>query len=182
ARVCAAWSSRAPSADWVTGSVRSCPAGRCGGHLAAVRFGLTRVYADRPMAAVLVPSARRLLRNSSSDVLSSTDEPASAARGPRMGSAGRANGVRAAGFGCAAARLICGPDCVAGCEPDGLVPEPELWEEELEPPPELPWPPPPPPPPPPWAPVWLATSRASFLVWARIEAGRGRYPAGSCPG
>src|SRR5262249_33665887 len=89
----------------------------------------------------------------------------------------------------AAASLIWGPEFGAGCEADGLAPEPELAEElpeeelpeeELEPPPLLPpWPPPPPPL---WFPLCAATSRASFLVWARIEAGRGRYPAGSCPG
>src|SRR5215472_8065170 len=125
------------------------------------------------MAAVLVPNARRLPRMPPSDVPSSTDEPPSAARPPRMSSAGRANRVKAAGFGCAAARLICGPYWFAGWEPDGLAPEPELLlEEELEllpEPPELFWPPPPPPPPP-WFPVWLATSTASFLVLARNEA------------
>ena len=97
-----------------------------------------------------------------------------------MSSAGRAYLVKAAGCGCAAARLICGPDTTPGRETAGLAPGAGVGEEELEPvpAPEPPWPPPPPP----WAPLCLATSSASFLVRARIEAGRGRYPAGSCPG
>src|SRR5215813_9721789 len=106
-----------------------CAAGRRGGHLAPVRFGLTRVHAERPRAAVPVPSARRRPRNPPSDVPSSVDEPASAARPPKMSSAGRTYRVSPAGSGCAAASLIWGPEFGAGWEADGLAPEPELEEE-----------------------------------------------------